>query len=37
MKFKLTETEQQYYNQMLQDNNVEEIERIDKLIRERST
>ena len=29
MKFKLNETEQQYYDQMLQDDNVEEIERIE--------
>ena len=36
MKFKLNESEQQYYDQMLQDNNVEEIQRIETLIRERS-
>jgi len=36
MKFKLTQAEQQYYDQMLQDDNVEEIQRIETLIRERS-
>ena len=36
MKFKLNESEQQYYDQMLQDDNVEEIQRIETLIRERS-
>lgn len=28
----LTQSEQQYYNQMLQDNNQEELERLDNMI-----
>ena len=36
MNFVLSESEQQYYDQMLTDNNVEEIQRIEELIYERA-
>lgn len=36
MNFVLNESEQQYYDQMLVDNNVEEIQRIEELIYERA-